>query len=202
MFAEAISMALAACAEVRAGYPLRGALVTAGNGGVPVIQMKDIDPACGLRWAGAARVALTGRKDPDWLVAGDLLFVPRGSRFFAVDINAPPERAICSPHLFHLRVRSPKQVLPAFLAWQINQPPVQRQLMAAAEGSAQLSVRRAEIESLRIALPPLDQQAGVVALAQAARRERVLLMQLIENRERELAGLASQLAGAAGIPTT
>ena len=74
--------------------------------------------------------------------------------------------------------------------------------MAAAEGSAQLSVRRAEIESLRIALPPLDQQAGVVALAQAARRERVLLMQLIENRERELAGLASQLAGAAGIPTT
>lgn len=201
MFADAISMALTACAEVRAGYPLRGALVTAGSSGVPVIQMKDVDPACGIRWDDAARVALTGRKEPDWLAAGDLLFVARGNRFFAADVGDPPEQAICSPHLFHLRVRSPGQVLPAFLAWQINQPPVQRQLMAAAEGSAQLSVRRAEIESLRIAVLPLDQQASVVALAQATRRERVLLMQLIENRERELAALANRLAGAAGLRT-
>jgi hypothetical protein len=169
------------------------------HGGVLVAQMKDIDPFGGLRWETLVRTELPGRKAPDWLQLGDILFVPRGGRFFGASVDAPPEPTVCGPHLLHLRLRAGAGVQPAFLAWQINQPPLQRQLRAAAEGSSQLSIRIAEIEALQIAIPPLAKQIRIVALAEAVLRERQVLTRLIQNREQELASLANTLAHAAGL---
>lgn len=198
---DAFSFVLSACADIRSGYPFRGSIEEVEFGGALVAQMKDIDPTAGVNWVSAVRTELTGRKEPDWLQAGDVLFVPRGSRFFAASIDAPPEPAVCGPHLFHLRLREGTGVLPAFLAWQINQPPLQRQLHAAAEGTSQLSIRKGELEALKIAVPPAAQQVRIVALADAAMRERKLLTQLIQNREHELAAIANTLASAAGLDT-
>lgn len=192
-------MRIGDCAEIRSGYPFRGPLEPAASGGVLVAQMKDIDPVVGLCWEDLVRTELPGRKLPDWLQLGDILFVPRGGRFFAASIDAPPEPAVCGPHLVHLRLRADVGVLPAFLAWQINQPPMQRQLRAAAEGSSQLSIRIAEIEALQIAIPPLKQQMRVVALTETVLRERQILTKLIQSREQELAALATNLARAAGL---
>lgn len=198
---DAIKKTIGTCAEIRSGYPFRGPVEPVSSGGVLVAQMKDIDPLGGLRWETLVRTELPGRKAPDWLQVGDILFVPRGNRFFAASIDAPPEPAVCGSHLIHLRLRAGVGVLPAFLAWQVNQPPLQRQLRAAAEGSSQLSIRIAEIEALQIAIPPLALQIRIVALAEAVLRERQVLMRLIQNRERELASLASTLAHAAGPDT-
>ncbi len=196
---DAIHKPIGACAEIRSGYPFRGPVEPVASGGVLVAQMKDIDPFGGLRWETLVRTALPGRKAPDWLQLGDILFVPRGSRFFAASIDAPPEPAVCGPHLVHLRLHAGVGVLPAFLAWQVNQPPLQRQLRAAAEGSSQLSIRIAEIEALQIAIPPLAQQMRIVALTEAVLRERQVLTRLIQNREQELVSLANTLAHAAGL---
>jgi hypothetical protein len=161
--------------------------------------MKDVDPASGLSWSSVVRAELPGRKEPDWLQAEDILFVPRGQRFFAVSIEAPPAPAVCGPHLMLIRLRPGAPVSARFLAWQINQPPVQKQLRAAAEGSSQLSVRISEIEGLLVAVPPIGQQGRIVALADAAARERQALTQLILNREQTLANIAADLATAAGL---
>lgn len=199
MFDDAKSIKLGDCATLHGGYPFRGPVEPHPAGDVAVVQMKDLDQELGVNWEGASRTFLPGRKPPEWLKGGDVLFVARGNRFFAAALGSPPHQAVCGPHLFHLRIRSTQGLLPNFLAWQINQPPVQRQLTAAAEGSSQLSIRRAEIESLTIAVPPTAQQAQIVALADGAQRERVLLGRLIANREDELAGIAHTLAHAAAI---
>lgn len=190
---------LADLAAIRSGYPFRGALAEVHSGGVPVVQMKDIDPALGVEWSRVLRAELTGRKEPDWLHADDVLFVPRGQRFFAACVSPPPAPAVCGPHLMHLRVRPGSGLVPAFLAWQINQPPIQKQLHVAAEGTNQLSVRMAEIEAVSLALPAVEHQLRIVALAEAAARERQVLSRLILNREQELAAIAGELAQAAGI---
>lgn len=190
---------LADLAAIRSGYPFRGALTEVHSGGVPVVQMKDIDPALGVEWSRVLRAELTGRKEPDWLHADDVLFVPRGQRFFAARVSPPPDPAVCGPHLMHLRVRPSSGLVPAFLAWQINQPPIQKQLRVAAEGTNQLSVRMAEIEALSLALPAVEHQLRIVALAEAAARERQVLFRLILNREQELAAIAGELAQSAGI---
>jgi hypothetical protein len=190
---------LAELVTVRTGYPFRGPLSEVPAGGALVTQMKDVDPASGLSWSSVVRAELPGRKVPDWLQAGDILFVPRGQRFFAVSIEAPPAPAVCGPHLMLIRLRPGAPVSARFLAWQINQPPVQKQLRVAAEGSSQLSVRISEIEGLLVAVPPIDQQGRIVALADAAARERQALTQLILNREQTLASIAADLATAAGL---
>lgn len=198
---DVIQKCLGELVQVRSGYPFRGPIQEVRAGGTLVAQMKDVDPAAGLNWAGAVRAELRGRRSPDWLGAGDILFVPRGSRFFAVSVDSPPMPAVCGPHLFHLRVRPRAGLLPAFLTWQINQAPLQRQLRSAAEGSSQLSIRIGEIEALKLAIPSMAQQARIVTLAEAAVREHQLLMRLAENREQELAALANTLADAAGLRT-
>lgn len=184
-------------AFLQGGYPFRGSIEESAEGGTLAVQMKDVDPDQGVNWSGVIRTFLAGRKQPAWLKAGDVLFVSKGARFYAVCIDEPPSAAVCSPHFFLLQVMPQAALLPAFLAWQINQPPFQRQLQQAAEGSSQLSIRRPVLESLTLCVPSLPDQQRIVALADLARRERHTLRQLIHNREQQLQALAESLAHAA-----
>ena len=194
----ALRMKLGDLAHIRAGHSFRGAVEAVPEGAVAVVQMKDILPAGGVDWSSAVRTELVGRKEPDWLGGGDLLFVSRGSRYFAVCVDSPPAPAVCGPHLFHLTVKARELLMPEFLAWEVGQGPVQRQLQQAASGSLQLSVTRQALEALEIPLPSLATQRVVTDLAAAAARERAVLTALIQNRELQLEALASALA--AGQP--
>lgn len=184
---------------LKSGYPFRGSVEEVVDGNALVVQMKDVDPEHGVSWSGVTRTGLAGRKQPDWLNAGDVLFAFKGGRFYAVCIDEPPSPTVCSPQLFHLQVVPQAPLMPAFLAWQINQPPFQRQLQQAAEGSSQLSIRRPVLESLSFCVPPLADQQRIVALADLVIHERRVLQQLINNRELELQALAEDLAHSAQI---
>lgn len=195
---DAHQIRLEALAEFRVGYPFRGAIEPVAGGSVTVVQMKDVSPMGVIDWRTVVRTELTGRREPDWLVSGDVLFVARGNHYYAAALAAVPNRSVCGPHLYHLRLKSGSALLPKFLVWQINQPPTQRLLRQAAEGTNQLSIRRAELEALPISVPSLAVQKQIVQLAEAAARERALLDHLILNRERQLNALAFALVSATG----
>ena len=180
-------------AEVRAGYPFRGSVPEVADGAVMAVQMRDVSASGGVAWDSVARTNPEGRRQPDWLKAGDILFLMRGARNFAVcleDVRAP---AVCSQYFFLVRVRDSPLLLPEFLAWQINQQPAQRYLGKNAEGTDQLSIRRGVLEALPISAPPIAQQRRLMSLANAARREREVLQNLIDNRERQLQALVLKL---------
>jgi hypothetical protein len=138
--------------HLQSGYPFRGSIEESSDGDALAVQMKDVDPEHGVNWSGVLRTMLTGRKQPDWLKSGDILVVSKGARFYAVCLNEPPHPAVCSPHFFHLQVSPSVAAIPAFIAWQINQPPFQRQLQQAAEGTSQLSIRRPVLEALTLSI--------------------------------------------------
>lgn len=194
---DAYLIDLGTAVGVRSGYPFRGSIAESVDGDALAVQMKDVDGDSGVSWDDVIRTSLAGRKQPDWLKAGDVLFVSKGARFYAVCIDEPPSPAVCSPHFFHLQVAPRVPLMPAFLAWQINQPPFQRQLQQSAEGSSQLSIRRPVLESLTLSVPPLEDQLRIIALAELARHERRALYQLIDNREWQLQALAEDLAKSA-----
>ena len=191
---DAFNIELKNLVSVQAGFPFRGAIVGASNGTALAVQMKDVDSEAGIHWAGVVRTDLPGRKSPDWLQQDDLLFVSRGTRFYAVHVESPPANAVCGPHFFHFTLKSRVKVLPGFLAWQINQPPFQRQLRQAAEGSSQLSIRRPVLESMCVSVPSLANQHSILALAKLAQQERRALHQLVRNRDLQLEALAEALA--------
>lgn len=179
-------------AEVRAGHPFRGSVPLVEGGNTRVIQMRDVSPDGTVAWDHLARTDIAGNRSPDWLRDGDLLFVARGARYYAVCLSQVPSGTVCAQHFFVLRSKT-EGVLPEYLAWHINRAPSQRYLRNNAEGSDQLSIRRAVLEELPVAVPEPARQRLLVNLGAAAVQERRRFEALIHNRELQLDALAQRL---------
>ncbi len=200
MFDDAIiTQRLGDVATVAAGFPFRGRIKNQPNGNTVVAQMRNVGAEAGVDWANAAKTALPGRKAPQFLEDGHILFAARGARNYAVLVESPPERAVSSPHFFVITVKDPSIALPAFITWQINQAPVQRQLDVAATGSHIRNIRRQALENLRLAVPPAETQRVIVEFDRMALAERRLLEELIANRIQQTDALALGLFNRNGV---
>lgn len=185
-------MILRSLADVQAGHPFRGSVPFAENGNAYALQMRDLSPSGEVAWNGLLRTEVDASKPVQWLEAGDVVFVARGARNYAVCLREIPKPTVCSPNFFLVRVKTPT-LLPEFLAWQINRTPAQRYLASNAEGSDQLSIRRPVLEAMPLAVPPLSQQHLIIALAEEAVHEERQLQALIRNRQQQLDALAFAL---------
>lgn len=188
--------------ELRAGHPFRGSVPGSADGNAYALQMRDVSPDAGVAWGGLVRTELDTRKSPDWLQRGDVIFVARGMRNYALCMDEVPLPTVCAQYFFLLRVKSSPltlALLPEFLAWQINRAPAQRYLASNAEGSDQLSIRRGVLEALPLVVPSIEKQQRVVVLANDAHRERQILESLIRNGEKQLDALAYELHAAKSL---
>ncbi len=179
--------------NVLPGYPFRGKIDHDPDGKARVILMKDVSEAGTVEWGELIRTELKGRRKPDWLEPGDVIFLVRGNKNFAVHLDEIPFSTVISPHFLLLRAKKNSKLLPAFLAWQINQAHSQRYLDASAEGTLQRSIRKGVLEDLPLVVPDLEKQQVIMNYAQAARLEAEVYMELIANRERELRIVASKI---------
>lgn len=179
-------------ADVQAGHPFRGSVPFVEGGNAYALQMRDLSPSGEVAWDCLVRTEVDVSKPVQWLEPGDVVFVARGARNYAVCLREVPKPTVCSPNFFRVRIKSSK-LLPEFLAWQINRAPAQRYLASSAEGSDQLSIRRPVLEALPLALPPLPQQQLIVSLAEATVHEERQLLALIHNRQKQLDALAFAL---------
>ncbi|MFM9967444.1 MAG: restriction endonuclease subunit S [Burkholderiales bacterium] len=155
--------------------------------------MRDIQPDQPMRWNEVIRTELESLRGVDWLRDGDVLFVAKGTRYFAACLADVPPNTISSPHMYVLRVKAPDRLIPEFLAWQINQRPAQKYFTQTALGTNQLSIRRAVLESMTLAVPILEKQRKVLALAQLAGAERFAMEKLIKNRQQQLDAVAREM---------
>jgi hypothetical protein len=198
-------------AEVQIGYQHRDKIGAAEVGSHQIIQPKDVvepgdrfsesfEPAAGI-WTGSLYM-VSPKGDPDrYLVGpGDVLFTARGSRNFAIPIDArsvrPPVRdwgkVIAGSYFFILRPRV-ERVLPGYLAWVINQSLVQRQLDDAAHGSHMKLIPKKMFEEVEIDLPSMAVQETIVKVNVLSERER-RLSSLIQSKRAELVRVASLTA--------
>lgn len=180
-------------ADIRAGYPFRGAIDALDRGDVGAIQMRNVDEVIGVDWSAVTRVKLPSQRSADLLVPGDLIFTTRGRRNFALALDSIPCKAVCSPHFFVIRVFDETHIMPSFLAWQINQRSCQDYLQQAATGSHILNITRGAIEALPLALPSLAIQSALMAVVDTAQHERRILNELISNRAREIDAIAADI---------
>ncbi|MGL6160869.1 hypothetical protein [Microbulbifer sp.] len=189
-------MQLKQVATISAGYPFRGRISEVAGSGVVAVQMKDVSEAGGVNWVGCTETELAGRREPDWLRPGDILFAARGSRNYAAQVcwpvDMPEPRAVAAPHFFVIRTQA-NRVMPAYLAWLLNQAPCQRYFEQQAEGSLTKSIRRSLLEQTPVVLPSIARQRAIIGLADALRRERQLLEQRLRTGERLSRAIASDL---------
>ncbi|MCP4692752.1 MAG: restriction endonuclease subunit S [Desulfobacterales bacterium] len=170
--------------DLRAGHPFRGGIVNTPEADVYVVQMKNVAPDEKIRWSDLTRTEPPGQREPDFLKAGQILFLARGNSNFAVFLEEVPGRAVCSPHFYQLSVRDETAVSPEFLAWQINQDGAQTYFSRTAEGSFtnSQSIRRGILEDLPVAIPDMKIQELLVTMNRTYLQEEVMMHQILEKR--------------------
>ncbi len=182
-------------AVIHAGHPFRGTITPIPGAKTPVVQVRDVDDFGEINTQQLVRTKLTGRKQPDWLQQGDILFVAKGAKHFATYVNELPEQTVCSPHFFIVRIKDDysEMVLPEFISWQLNQIPAQQYYKSTAEGSLYVSIRRKILEDTPITLPFVSKQKHIVSLHRNAVSEHKVLQKLIENRQQQMNAIARDI---------
>ncbi len=180
-------------ATISAGFPLRGTAEGLEPGDVHFIQLRNANPENGVDWPTVSKVTLPTSRTPNWLTNGDIIFAARGSNNYAITLDAPPQKTVCAPHFFVISPLSPQQILPEFLAWQINQKQAQSHIARTATGTRNLHIRRDTLETLQIALPPLAKQQQIIDIDRTYTKERRITQQLLENRQQQIEAIAQTL---------
>ncbi|PTN09686.1 restriction endonuclease subunit S [Nitrosomonas aestuarii] len=169
--------------SLMAGHPFRGSIENTPGGAVAVVQMRDVDPKKGIDHSNLIRVNVTGRKQPDYLKRGDILFMGRGYRLFAVLVDQDLEHTVAGSHFFILRIKPNKHAVSAdYLTWYINHNRAQKYFSRHVAGTALPHVNRRTLEHLPVVLPPLAVQAQIMQAYRCSMKEKALLAALIQKK--------------------
>ncbi len=191
-FDSAGPIKLGQMADITTGYAFRSRLEATPNGGLAVIQMKDLTDDNRLDPVALARIELDGVQPRQFVHPGDIIFRSRGQTHTAVLVDQDPSPAIIAAPLLRIRLR--EGVLPAYLAWFINLPATQARLASRAEGTALRMIRKQSLAELAVIVPPLECQRAIVELADLATEEQRLMARLADKRRLYIDGILMQAA--------
>jgi hypothetical protein len=180
---------------VKAGYPWRGSVPIVEGGRVRAVQAKDISEIGALVLDDCIRTELTGKRDADWLRQGDVLFTNKGTKNTAVHVDCDLPDVTCASSIYLLQVKPAwrNQLNMKFIAWQLNQLPLQTYFKRSAEGSLQVSLRRQVVEDAMLSIPDLHTQNIIARLYVASQQEHRVLTSMIENRKMQQTAIATEL---------
>lgn len=179
-------------ARIRTGYTFREALGDVAEGGVCVLQIKDIRQRAVVEASGLSRVHWAGRGEPPFLQPNEIVLAARGEHNRSA-IYTGGEPVVATNQFLILSVISPNRVLPAFLAWLLNQELAQRQMKA--EGTSITAINKAVLGDIELPVPPVETQKKVLALQGLWDEEHAVMIRLQQNREAMMNGMFRTLLG-------
>ncbi len=181
-------------ATVQMGYSFRSRLEVSEGGGVAVIQMKDLLDDNTVGCDNLVRINMEAMKEHHLAHRGDLVFRSRGHVTTAAVLLENPGKAVVAAPLLRIRVTKPDTILPEYLNWYISQRDAQIFLTSRAKGTVQKMISKQAIEDLEVALPSLEKQKSIVALATLSAREQTLLHTLSRKREQYIGAVLMRVA--------
>lgn len=181
-------------ATVQMGYSFRSRLETSTEGGVAVIQMKDLLEDNTVGCGELVRVDMDSVKEHHLVQKGDLIFRSRGQVTTTAIVIEDPGRAVVSAPLLRIRVSMLDRVLPDYLNWYISQSDAQIFLTSRAGGTAQKMIGKETIEEMEIPLPTLEKQKNIIELSSLMAKEKELLHTIAEKRGQYITAILTQVA--------
>ena len=167
---------------ISSGYSFRGKIKAFPNGNLRVIQLKDMEN--GYTTIGDACIFIDEHsvKDKYFLKSGDILFVSKGANNFASVFQPKDAIPSVASSVFYVIKVDPSKAIPDFVAWYINQNPVQHYFQTNAMGTYSLNINRETVENIPVQLPSLQIQEKIAKVAQLAQQEQYIYTQLKEKR--------------------
>ena len=171
-----MKLRLADIVDIRTGFPFRGKVIHDPAGTLAVVQMKDVDESAGLSGVGTLRIEDDPKRHRRHLLQrGDVLLQSRGHKFpcTAVDQDI---HGIAALGLYVLRPSG--AVLPDYLVWVISHPTTRANLQAISRGTYIPFLAKADLDELRVPVPPFAEQHRIAEIARLLRTETRLSVRL------------------------
>jgi restriction endonuclease S subunit len=184
---------IAELASVYTGYHFRGSVSNKPDGQYAVIQAKDVDDSLRFDPEKLARVDLGLDAERYVLRQGDVLFLSRGQRPWAMPLSDLVRPTIAPSSFYVVRVDS-SRIRAEYLAWYLNQETTQGTLRTMTTGSNIPFLSRAEFEKLPVLVPPIAAQEKIVDLTRLEEGEQRLLHKLAHARKTLVEAVCMDLA--------
>ena len=179
--------------HIQPGYLSRGRVHSVPDGTHRLLQAKDVSADGGVRLENAVRFRPERRPELYQVLRGDVLVIARGQahRAHCIDEDLPNTLAAFS---FYILRPDLSRILPGYLAWSLNLPPVQAQINAASRGTGIRYIRRQALGNLRIQVPTLAVQHDIERILELWHRIRSIQLRIDEKREQYIQLVCVQLA--------
>ena len=152
-------------ADIQLGYQFRQKIEPTDDGTHRVIQIRDFDENRVLLRENLSCVRIDTPADKYLLRKGDVLFLSRGHRNWAVAIIDDLEATVAVSHFFVVRPKL-DNVLSEYLALYINQAPAQEYLHnIARRGTHMPLIPLSAFVGLKVDLPDIETQKKIVELS-------------------------------------
>jgi hypothetical protein len=190
-------MRLKEIAEIRSGYLNRGRIEPRQNGSHYLIQARDVDAEDLYPRADTlARINPVLSPSDCTLRSGDILFMARGSRNYALLLKEVPGSTLAAASFFIVRTNRGK-LIPGYVAWYLNQDIGQRYFhQHSGRGVHMPVVRRSVLENIEIPVPGLVTQKKITEVYALMRREKTLFERLAAKRKELLSAVCLRAARA------
>jgi len=184
---------IADCAEVLPGYALKARAEHEPEGSFQVVMAKHLSDCMPYRYVSDHELRMTpkGNAEKYRALVGDVLFISRGTRNCAAVVESVPEDTVASATFYILRPKS--EVDSGYLAWSLNQPPVQAQIGQVRTGAGTPIVQRSVFADIMIPLPPMNEQKRLAELGELMRKEQELRKRLVDATENYHKAIGSKL---------
>jgi hypothetical protein len=192
-----MTLALSDIATARAGYAFRSSVQHDSSGDLAVIQGRDVDADALYvtpspeKWQMVSSSEIRCSSE-HLLQKGDILFMARGSRNYAVVVDEDLPAPCMAVASFHILRPNRAQVAPVFLAWLLNQDSSQTYFRANNTGTTIPMVNLDMLKAMPVRLPPMVKQLQIADLIRFTHLERVLMTQLAEQRQLLLRAWATE----------
>ena len=169
--------------RIKSGYQAKTRIEEDPEGPYRLIQSRDFDPHRHLLVD--SLVAFFPKRRPElYLIQkGDVLFQARGMTHFAVCMEEEIENTLAGGAFYILRAKT-GEVLPAYLAWWLNQTKAQSFFKMQSRGAWMSFIAKNTLSRLPVQIPSLPIQEKVIKVEALQKREQLLINKLVSTRAR------------------
>ena len=192
---DSYEVILSDIAKIQVGYQARGKIEESLDGDFTIVRSHDFSDDGKLVLDQGMRFFPSSNIDPEnyLITVGDILVQARGRNHRAYLIGEPLKNTVASNSFYIVRIKKEANVFPAFLAWWINQPKVQKYFEQEQGLSTIPFISKSGLSKAPVIVPPKKIQEKVSDLNTLWQQEQVLLKQLSQKKERLIIAVAQMV---------
>lgn len=180
-------------AEVQMGYSFREKPLLMLDGGIGLIQMRDLQSKNTVNLETVDRVHVETLHEKHLVQPGDIIFRSRGQNLTPALVEGYlPEPHVVSAPLFRIRIMNEKNILPTYVMWCLVQDSAQAYFSAHRVGTHGGMINKTTLDNLPIPVPPIETQQKIIEIANLADRESGLLKAVSEKRHALISAILQQ----------